>query len=388
MLKLSTSFAVILILTVYRGLQAQDVPNAPERIQDGVQQLTPSTPFPSSVDLRPKIRIRLVRHGCYGSCAQYSVTVFGNGRVLYEGTEFVRVKGRARAIIADKAVDDLIRRVNDIHFFSFQAEKSQRCVTDGPTASITVSEPVREKQIDDECVESKELEELEKAVDDVVDIQQWVFINATELQRQLDRGWDIATQGQEYAQQAIEWDDPQVIRVLVRNGVPVETQDQDGETLLMQAVLRNRYRSAKTLLELGANPKTRHSDGWGPSQNAANRSVEMCKLFLSHSAGINDQDGMGETMLMNAAGSPDNLEIVKFLVSSGAALNLRNQNGETAIGIASRMRQQFQQSIDFTLRPDYPAFLGDPETARAGHVATMHQYEAVIEYLRQHGGTE
>lgn len=386
MLKLSTFFALLLILTVYRGLQAQDAPSVPEPVQNDVH--SPSTPFPSSADFQPNVKIRLVRHGCYGSCAQYSVTVLGNGRVSYEGTDFVRVKGRARAMIADKAVDDLIRRVNDIHFFSFQPQKYQKCVTDGPTASIAVSEPGLERQIDDECVESKDLEEFEQAIDNAVEIQKWVFINAAELQKQVDRGWDIETQGPEYAQRAIEWDDPKVIRLLVKNGVPVETQNQDGQTLLMQAVLQNRYRSAKVLLELGANPKTRDPDGWGASQNAGHRSVEMCKLFLTHGAGINDQDGTGETMLMNAADSPDNLEIVKFLVSSGAALNLRNQNGETAIGIASRMRHQFQEFVDFTLRPDYPAFLADPEKARAAHVATMHQYEAVIEYLRQHGGTD
>jgi len=251
-----------------------------------------------------------------------------------------------------------------------------------------MSQPGREKQIDDECVESQELEDLQEAIDNAVEIQQWVFINATELQRQIDRGWDLTIHGQEYAQQAIEWDDPQVIQVLVKNGVSLETRNQDDQTLLMQAVLQNRYKSAKVLLELGANPKTLHPDGWGASQNAGNRSVEMCKLFLIHGSDINDQDGDEETMLMNAAGSPGNLEVVKFLVSSGAALNLRNRSGETAMGIARRMRQQFQESLDSTWAPGFPALVGDPEAHRAAYAATMRQYDAVFEYLRQHGGRE
>jgi ankyrin repeat protein len=377
-------FMIMMTVTAHQGLWGQDVPNVPE----GIGKSTASTPFPSSADLRSKINIRLVRHGCYGSCAQYSVSVLGNGKILYDGGEYVRVKGQVRANIAHKAVDDLIRKINDFGFFDFQPHKSQRCVTDGPTATITVSEPGREKQIDDECVESQELEELEEAIDNAVEIQQWVFINATELQRQIDRGWDLTIHGQEYAQQAIEWDDPHVIQVLVKNGLPIETQNDDRETLLMQAVLRNRYRSARALLELGANPQTRDSYGGGPSQNAGNRSVEMCKLFLAHGAGINDQDGMGETMLTNAAGSQDDLKIVRFLVSSGAAVNLRNHNGETAMGVAKRMRQQFQQFVELTFRADYPAILGDSEKNRAGNLARVQQYEAVIEFLRQHGGTE
>jgi len=384
MLNLIAFFMIMMTVTAYQGLWGQDVPNAPE----GIRKSTASTPFPSSADLRSKINIRLVRHGCYGSCAQYSVSVLGNGRVLYDGGEYVRVKGQVRANIAHKGVDDLIRRINDIGFFDFHPHKSQRCVTDGPTATIAVSQPGREKQIDDECVESQELEDLQEAIDNAVEIQQWVFINATELQKQIDRGWDLTIHGQEYAQQAIEWDDPQVIQVLVKNGVSLETRNQDDQTLLMQAVLQNRYKSAKVLLELGANPKTLHPDGWGASQNAGNRSVEMCKLFLIHGSDINDQDGDEETMLMNAAGSPGNLEVVKFLVSSGAALNLRNRSGETAMGIARRMRQQFQESLDSTWAPGFPALVGDPEAHRAAYAATMRQYDAVFEYLRQHGGRE
>src|SRR3954452_22711932 len=114
----------------------------------------------------------------------------------------------------------------------------------------------------------------------------------------------------------------------------------------------------------------------------------MCKLFLEHGVGINEQDGMGETMLMNAAGSPENFKIVKLLVQSGANLNLRDQAGETAIGKTQRMRQQVQGSINATFNPNYPKSFGDPEIARASYSASQRQYEEVIGYLKQHGGKE
>lgn len=389
MLKRSVFFSVLLILAVCGVLRGQDFPKPSDSLQNSAISLEVSrTPFPSSQALRAKSKIQLVRHGCLGTCPQYSVTAYGNGRVIYEGREEVRVKGRARGKLSQKAVDDLMLKINEMDFFGYQPRPGTGCVTDGPTANITVSEPGRQRTIEDYCLLGNQIKQLENAIDSVVHIQRWVFIDAKELQRQIDRGWDITTHGPKYARQAVEWDDPEVLRVLVRNGVSVETVAYDGESLLQQAVTANRYVSVKTLLELGANPRALNSDGWGPAQNAANRSIEMCRLFLKHGVSINEQDGMGETMLMNAVGSPANFEIVKFLVGLGANLNLRNHAGQTAIGNAQRMRQQFQWSIDATFNPNYPRFFGDPEMARASYAASQREYEKVIEYLRQHGGTE
>jgi ankyrin repeat protein len=245
-----------------------------------------------------------------------------------------------------------------------------------------------ERQINDECLIGQQIEELETAVDKATQTQRWIFIDAKQLQREIDEGWDVITHGGEYARQAVEWDDPEVLRVLVKNGVSVETVAYDGESLLQRAVTANRYASVKMLLELGANPRALNSDGWGPSQNAGNRSVEMCKLFLKHGAGLDDQDGLGETMLMNASNLPSNFEIVKFLVALGANVNLRSKDGETAVGVAMRMRAQNRGSIDFTWDPNFSRFVGDPEVARASYMATQKEYEKVIEYIRQHGGIE
>jgi hypothetical protein len=178
--------------------------------------------------------------------------VDGNGKVVYEGREEVRVKGRRRGKISKKAIDDLILKINEMDFFGYQPLLGTACVTDGPTANITVSEPDRKRTIEDYCLRGNEIEELESAIDSAVHIQQWIFIDAKELQSQIDRGLDITKCGREYARQALEWDDPEVLRVLVRNGVSIETVGYDGESLLQRAVTANRYASVKTLLQLGA----------------------------------------------------------------------------------------------------------------------------------------
>ena len=287
-------FLIVWILGVGNWLRGQD-PSESSKITapDSPQQLEQPNPFPSSEEFRSKSKIQLVRHGCYGSCPRYTVTVFGNGKVVYQGAEFVRIKGHAKATISRKAVDDLIAKINKVDFFALQPKRVEACVEDGPHAGITISEPGQQREIEDQCLEGNEVEELENAVDKAAQTQQWIFINAREMQNEIDRGWDVTEHGEEYARQAIDWDDPEILQVLIKNGVPVETQDQEGRTLLLEAVSRNRYELAKTLLELGANPKARDKGGWGLAQGAGAGSVEMCKLLLAHGATIDGQDGFG-----------------------------------------------------------------------------------------------
>jgi uncharacterized protein len=387
MLRELTLRAILLTVSLSCLLHGKDIFGQAAAQESVKPQDPPKISFPSYPALRSKSKVVLVRHGCYGRCPQYTVTVFGNGRVLYEGEEFVRVKGRAKTNISHKALDDLIMKINEIDLFGYEPREMQACVEDAPHASITVSEPGREKHIEDQCIDGgQEIRELEAAIDKTVQIQRWIFIDAKELQNQIDEGWDVIAYGEEYARQAVGWNDPEVLRVLVKNGVFVDVRDEHGESLLIQAMRANKYAAAKALLELGANPNARDDDGFG-AWTYAGSSIDMCKLFLTHGTSINDQDGTGGTMLMNAAASR-NMESLEFLVNSGAQLNLRNHTGETAVGIAQRARVAYQELVDFTAAQNYPRWLGDPEAARAGYVAAQKEYEKVVEYLRQHGGME
>lgn len=155
---LSKLLAIVLLSLLWREARAQ-LSDRPQEIPGAIEAV--SALFPSSDDHWSRLKIRLVRHACLGTCPQYSVTVFGNGKVLYEGTECVRVKGKRTAVVERNIVGDLVRRINEMHFFSAAPRKWQTCVIDGPTASVIVSEPGRERQIDDYCIDYKELEQLE-----------------------------------------------------------------------------------------------------------------------------------------------------------------------------------------------------------------------------------
>ena len=48
------------------------------------------TPVPDNIK---EVVITLERTACFGVCPVYKLTVYGDGRVVYEGKRFVRVEG-------------------------------------------------------------------------------------------------------------------------------------------------------------------------------------------------------------------------------------------------------------------------------------------------------
>ena|ERR1700730_16098515 len=53
--------------------------------------------------------IGLERTACYGRCPAYKVTIYGTGKVIYEGKSNVRVVGTRRTQIAPRTAAQLIR---------------------------------------------------------------------------------------------------------------------------------------------------------------------------------------------------------------------------------------------------------------------------------------
>jgi hypothetical protein len=80
---------------------------------------------------------RLERSGCYGECAVYSVTIFGDGSVRYDGSDFVAVKGPREGRADAGAVERLRDAAVHAGFVHMQDFTSEDC-TDLPGATITI----------------------------------------------------------------------------------------------------------------------------------------------------------------------------------------------------------------------------------------------------------
>ena len=60
--------------------------------------------------------ITLERTACLGECPDYKITIRGDGSGVFEGHEYVRVKGVRDFSLPPTEVDGLIRRLRDEDF--------------------------------------------------------------------------------------------------------------------------------------------------------------------------------------------------------------------------------------------------------------------------------
>ena len=78
------------------------------------------------------IEITLERTLCYGNCPVYSVTIDGEGNVVYEGKKFVRVEGVRMYTIPQEDVKELVAMFYGIGYFSLN-DRYDVPVTDNRT---------------------------------------------------------------------------------------------------------------------------------------------------------------------------------------------------------------------------------------------------------------
>lgn len=85
----------------------------------------------------PTARLFLQRSMCYGMCPDYTIEVHGDGQAIYEGRNFVRVRGRHGFRIPQAQVDALFAEAACAHPETWKSEYTWP-VTDNPTATVTV----------------------------------------------------------------------------------------------------------------------------------------------------------------------------------------------------------------------------------------------------------
>jgi len=124
---------------------------------------------PSSTD----VTITLERTICFGTCPAYTVTITGDGRVEYEGKEFVQVKGRASATIRPQDVAALVEAFEKARYFELQ-DKYTANITDMPTTITSIRLDGRYKRIVDYYNAPPGLKELERLIDRVAGTEKWV----------------------------------------------------------------------------------------------------------------------------------------------------------------------------------------------------------------------
>lgn len=129
--------------------------------------------------------ITLERTACFGTCPIYKLTIFDNGRVLYEGKDFVKRKGKAEGRITKAALEKLVREFNQIDYLNLDDEyvsEGKNCPewwTDNPSAVTSLNWKHKQKTIRHYhgCRGSRILDQLtalENKIDEVVNTKRWI----------------------------------------------------------------------------------------------------------------------------------------------------------------------------------------------------------------------
>jgi hypothetical protein len=110
-----------------------------------------------------EVMATLERTACYGTCPMYSLTVYRDGTVEYNGEQFVKTQ-----------LDDLF---TSAHYFDLKDAYTDYDVTDNPSAKTSYSSGGKTKTIDHYYGDSdapEVLSTIEDGIDKIVHIEQFI----------------------------------------------------------------------------------------------------------------------------------------------------------------------------------------------------------------------
>ena len=157
------------------SLLATSVPSANQRsLKNGFTQ-----------DIPKDMLITLERTPCFGMCPVYKVTISADGRVVFEGRHDVKKIGTAKSTIPQQQLRELLAAFEKIGYFDLRDrynEPEDGCkqwATDNPSAITSIRVNGRSKSVSHyygcRGIEVlAELKNLEQAIDDAVNSEQWI----------------------------------------------------------------------------------------------------------------------------------------------------------------------------------------------------------------------
>jgi|GEM_PF-547055 len=144
---------------------------------------------------------------------------------------------------------------------------------------------------------------------------------------------------------AIRENNMSVLKLLIRSGVDVNAQDDNGDTPLKLAIQMDYIKVVEILIAAKVDVNTQNNHGYTPLMLAAvGGHIEIVQLLITAGVDLNTQsDPLGPhdlllnnremTALMVAAES-GSLDTVQALITAGGEANIRNENKDIALDFA------------------------------------------------------
>ena len=133
--------------------------------------------IPIRVDSAQVTMITLERTVCFGTCPAYSVVIFGNGTVTYEGFAFVAVTGTQTHQISKDKVEKLVKAFYEAEYFSLE-DRYEEPVSDLPSTTTSITAAGLTKSVYRYGSGPEKLVELENKIDALSGVDRWVKTEA------------------------------------------------------------------------------------------------------------------------------------------------------------------------------------------------------------------
>jgi len=130
-------------------------------------------------DSEPGVAITLERTACFGACPIYTVTIFEDGTVRYNGERFVDVTGEQTSEIEPETVARMVEAFENAGYFDWDEAYDEMTITDAPSVITSVTRDGETHRIHRYTGDSSAplaLAFLEAWIDEMANTQQWTGV--------------------------------------------------------------------------------------------------------------------------------------------------------------------------------------------------------------------
>lgn len=159
----------------------------------------------------------------------------------------------------------------------------------------------------------------------------------------------VDSNGQSSLTYAIQYEYTSIIKYLIKNGADIYIKSKDGKSLLESAILSGRYKSIKYLYQLGFNSYRMRTITFSTfHQLILKNELNILKLLIdnNYNFDINMKDNSNGWTLLHYAIFYRNIDIVKYLIESGADPHTKHNLIHDAFDINDSSNKKYSQIYD------------------------------------------